>query len=235
MKVFILKEGRNTTRARVPGRRDAGRGGHARRMIHRKHRHRGHELLQTDAGKMISRYIEGTTASHPAAARIPPRNRCKPRSELAFVDFAFAFSFFPFPFPLLPLKLLPFTGGVRSLPDPRRHALHDRARHGLVALDGLRSRRQFRPPLRAGLGVADPEDDGGPGAGLRPRASGSVVQLRRRRESPEHLRYPDRVRVPAAATADRRQGFARAHSVSRVAPAADGASASRSHEPRVEA
>ena len=188
----------------------------ARRMISRNIDVVVTSVLQTTAGKMIfGRYIEGGGCAR--RLQSVPRARRPAGAGGASVEVRLP------PVPLVADGLLP---------DPGHQRLHHRARHGVAALDAFRSERRLRPPVRARLGVADPEDHRRPRVASRASSTSTRAQLRVRGEPPEHLRHPDRVHDAAAAAADRREGVARPLSVPRLAPAAHRAPAGRSQEPR---
>ena len=130
MKVFILKEGKEYNQGVAY--LDDGTMvvvDNARRMISRNIDVVVTSVLQTTAGKMIfGRYIEGAT---PAAHSVGRRRRAS--QAAAGVEMNLRHLPFPLEAPSLPLV------ADRLLPDPGGVALHDRARHRVSALDGVRS------------------------------------------------------------------------------------------------
>ena len=157
MKVFILKEGKEYNQGVAY--LDDGTMvvvDNARRMISKNIDIVVTSVLQTTAGKMIfGRYIEGPGAQQPALAAghagsaadvpAPARGRRRPRRAR------------PSRTRSDPAVSLVADG---LLPDPRHRRLHDRPRDDFDAVVARRSHRRLRPPLRARLGVADPQDDG---------------------------------------------------------------------------
>ena len=165
MKVFILKEGKEYNQGVAY--LDDGTMvvvDNARRMISRNIDVVVTSVLQTTAGKMIfGRFIESAVAAGRAASRTAGCARCGGRCRRAGRKARSD----------APARARPRAPDDASvslvadglLPDPGDRGLHDRARDDLAPVVAVRFVRRLRPPVRARLGVADPQDD------RRPRAT----------------------------------------------------------------